>query len=161
MEKKNLVNVSSNTTPANTATTALTGKESKMKKIAKLVVQFIEAQTFLVWFYMFPAAVISAGCTLLTPGQTACMLAIAAVSQILIMAFMAVMEKGLQGAFALNAVLFGGLTGAAMFRCMCEGLQAGENWGYASIAGGVIIATVATMALLGYGALLEELENRA
>jgi len=160
MSKKNFLNLVNTHTPANTASTALTGKESKMKQILTLVGKFIEAQTFLVWFYMFPAAVINAGCTLLTPGQTACMLAIAAVSQILIMAFAAVMEKGLQGAFALNAVLFGGLTGAAMFRCMCEGLQA-ETWGYASIAGGVVCVLGATMALLGYGALLEELENRA
>lgn len=49
------------------------------------------------------------------------------------------------------------LTGAALFRCLCEGLGAGVD--FVSVAGGTIIGSVTALSILAYAAIADALKR--
>lgn len=150
--KKNLVNISVNTThtPVPVDHNALTGKESKMKKDTFEFDNAVEGILLNSLFgFSFPLIVTFTGRLQMAPGDTAFLVCLVAALTAVMSGMMSGDCKSSKVRFLVDAhhVVCACLTGTALFRCLVEGFGDGLPVDYQSLPCAVVVAVALSLQL--------------
>ena len=160
--KKNLDNLVKLNTPANTANTALMGKENVMKtdnNTDKLA--FVEGLA-LASILGIPVPLGATICETLAfqPSETAVLLVINHAVHLFFVSAFAAMEKGViaRSAITFFTTIMSGLFGFAMYRCLADGFGAAVD--YTSVASVVITTGLTAFSLMTFAVVTDALKSK-